>query len=417
MKFGSLYSKTAGASRALVICAAMALALAGTVVSGCTHNQAANAATKLELTPVSQDQSFVDRLPAKALAERKFMQRPASWFLAHLDGPQTSIEGQTLNPKLQYKFQERAKERAARKVDYNTWLNKVWSTTEGRKKLRDAVDVNWTRTAYDVGKIAAIQDTNIPGPASMLAARIYRPKGAQPKPALVYFHGGGFLMASYKAVQPQAKILAKEGNIIVISVNYRLAPEHPFPAAQQDAISAYRWVIANAAELGIDASRVGVGGDSAGGNLAAVVTQEQIRSHGPVPKAVLLYYPFVDVDFERYDSYRVFGNGFGLDKQFIATATNQFFAQPSDKKSPWLHLADTLSFASFPPTIIANGGFDPLRDQGRTLADKLQHAGVPVTRMEYPSLNHGFLELSGVVAAAHDACFDTAREIGRLLYQ
>jgi acetyl esterase/lipase len=413
MKSEDFYRKAAFASRTRVVGAAMLLVLMGVLTTGCAQNPVAASAPKLELTPVSQDQSLVDRLPQKALAERKFMQRPNSWFLAHLDGPRTTLEGQTLNPKLQYKFQERAKERAGK--DYNAWLNKVWATSDGRKRLRDAVDVNWTRTAYDVGRIAAIQDTNIPGPASALPARIYRPEGDQPKPALVYFHGGGFLMASYKAVQPQAKILAKEGDIIVVSVNYRLAPEHKFPAAQHDAIAAYRWVVANAVALGIDPDRIGVGGDSAGGNLAAVVTQEQIRAGKSVPKATLFYYPFIDIDFARYDSYDVFGEGFGLDKQFIADASRQLFASPTDKTSPWMHLADSLSFASFPPTIVAIAGFDPLRDQGRTLADKLQRAGVPVVREEYPSLNHGFLELSDVIDAAHDACFDTAREIGRML--
>lgn len=419
MTFGHFVSNPAQRARQSFLRTAMILALATAATAACA--QGTTTTTKPAAAPVlvtvSQDNSFVDLLPQKALDERKFMAQPQSWFLARLDGPQTVLEGQTLNPKLQYEFQERVKTRAASGRDYNEWLNKIWAKPAGRKKLRDAVDSNWTRTAYDVGKIGAIEDTNIPGPGSALAARIYRPQGTGLKPALVYFHGGGFLMASYKAVEPQAKILAKEGDIIVISVNYRLAPENKFPAAQHDAIAAYRWVVANAAALGIDASRIGVGGDSAGGNLAAVVTQEQIRAHKPVPKALLFYYPFVDADFERYDSYRVFGNGFGLDKQFIAQATSQLFAKPGDKKNPWLHIADSPDLAKFPPSIIATGGFDPLRDQSRTLAAKLQQAGAQVDLKQYPSLNHGFLELSAVVDAAHDACFDTAREIGKMLRQ
>lgn len=396
---------------------ALLLALSAALVSGCARTPVAKPAPAVELTPVSQDQSFVDRLPEKALKKRKLAQQPVSWFRARLDEPPVTIEGQSLNPKLQYEFQERTKQRAASGRDYNAWLNKVWSTPDGRQKLRDAVDVNWVATAYDVGRIGAIQDTTIPGPGGALPARIYRPQGEDVKPALVYFHGGGFLMASYKAVQPQAKILAKEGDIVVISVNYRLAPEHKFPAAQHDAIAAFRWVVAHADALGIDPNRIGVGGDSAGGNLAAVVTQQQIADGRPMPKALLFYYPFIDVDFARYPSYDVFGNGFGLDKQFIKNATEQLFAKPSDKKSPWLHLADTLSFAQFPPSVVAWAGFDPLRDQGRTLARKLREAGVEVIDHEYSSLNHGFLELSGAVKSAHKACFETAREIGELLRQ
>ena len=405
----------AGRVRLVGICALLGLAVA--LASGCANSPAMAPTSALGLTPVSQERSFVDRLPPKDLDKRKLAQQPDSWFLARLDGPRITIDNQTLDPKLQYEFQERTKQRAASGRDYNAWLNKVWSTPDGRQKLRDAVDINWTTTAYDVGKVGFIQDLDIPGPGGALPSRIYRPQGKGTKPALVYFHGGGFLMASYKAVQPQAKILTREGGIVVISVNYRLAPEHKFPAAQHDAIAAYRWVVAHADALGIDPDRVGVGGDSAGGNLAAVVAQQQIEDGQAVPKALLFYYPFTDVDFARYPSYDVFGDGFGLDKQFIKNATEQLFAKPSDKDNRWLHLADSLSFSNFPPSIVAYAGFDPLRDQGRTLAARLREGGVAVIEHEYPSLNHGFLELSGAIEAAHEACFTTAREIGKLLRQ
>lgn len=371
----------------------------------------------IALTPVSQDRSFVDRLPTRARELRKFAQRPDAWFLHHLAGPRITVDGQVLDAKLQFKLETEAKNRAASRQMGQRQLLDAWSTRSGREKLREAVIVNWTRYAYDIGKVAAIEDAAIPGPAGTLPVRIYRPAGSGEKPAIVYFHGGGFLMADYKAVEPQAKILAREAGAVVLSVNYRLAPEHPFPAAQEDAVAAYRWIVAHARALGIRADAIGVAGDSAGGNLALVVTQAQINLGKAIPKAVLLYYPFVDIHFDRYDSYRLFGQGFGLDKWFLDVATRQFLSKPSDKSHPWLNLDRTLDFRKFPPTIVAIAGFDPLRDQDRVLADKLKAAGVPVVRRQYPGLTHGFLEMSGVIDAAFKASFDTAIAMGHLLHE
>ena len=361
MTFAHFVSNPAQRARQSFLRTAMIVALAGAATAACAQSTDTATAAAPVLVTVSQDKSFVDLLPQKALDERKFMAQPQSWFLAHLDGPQTVLEGQTLNPKLQYEFQERVKSRAASGRDYNEWLNKIWAKPAGRQQLRDAVDINWTRTAYDVGKIGAIEDTNIPGPGGALPARIYRPQGTGLKPALVYFHGGGFLMASYKAVEPQAKILAKEGDIIVISVNYRLAPENKFPAAQHDAIAAYRWVVANAAALGIDASRIGVGGDSAGGNLAAVVRRNKLRAKPAQGTVVLL--PVRRCDFERYDSYRVFGNGFGLDKQLLPRPPASFL--PTGRQNHrWLHMP-ILDLAKFPPSI-TTGALIPARSKPYT---------------------------------------------------
>lgn len=363
-------------------------------------------------------ETFVARLPAEALEERAFMSQSVSFFEERLEEPPVVLEGQKLHPKLQYEFQEQAKRRAASEVDYNDWLFEIWSTAEGRQRLRDAVDVNWVKMAHDTGPVVATSDHRIDGPGGSLRLRSYRPKAAppeQPLPGLLYFHGGGFLMASIEAVEPQAQILATEGNLVVVSVDYRLAPEHTFPAAHEDALAAYQWLVSNAEKLGIDPARIGVGGDSAGGNLAAVISDEQARRGGPVPKAQLLYYPFTDGDTARYESYHTFGEGFGLDQDFISRATRAFMRSPEDLQHRWLTLVDSVDFARQPPSVVATAGFDPIRDQGRRYAEKLAAAGVPVDYRHYPSLNHGFLEASATIDDARKACFETARLIGGLL--
>lgn len=349
--------------------------------------------------------------------DRAYMAQPNAFFEARLDDPPVVVDGQTLHPKLQYEFQERRKERAASGRDYNSWLNETWATPEGRAWLRAAVDTNWTKFAHDIGPVGRTEDIAIPGPRGDIRARVYWPDAEQgaPKPMLMYFHGGGYLIASIEAVEPQAKILAVEGDLIVVSVDYALAPEHPFPAAHLDALAAFDWLAANAARLGGDPQRLGVGGDSAGGNLAIVIADERARLGKPPPKAQLLYYPFTDAHTQRYPSYDLFGDGFGLDKNFIRTATQAALRTPADRDHRWLTPLRAADHARQPKAVIATAGFDPIRDQGVLFADALRDAGVTVMHTHYPSLNHGFLEASGVIDDARRACFETARQIGAML--
>lgn len=366
-------------------------------------------------------ETFVDRLPEDAREERTFMLQPNSFFEDQLDEPQVVLDGQALHPKLQYEFQERAKRRAASGVDYNKWLFDIWSKPEGRARLRAAVDVNWVKMAHDVDANIDTKDYEVPSGNRTIRLRSYRERSQEAtsgvKPGLLYFHGGGYLMASIEAVEPQARILASEGDLVVVSVNYSLAPEHPFPAAHEDAFAAYNWLLENAATLGIDPARIGVAGDSAGGNLAAVISDEMARLGNPAPKAQLLYYPFTDADSAKYKSYDIFGDGFGLDKNFIKRATDAFITNPKELKHRWLTLVDNVDFTKQPPTIVATAGFDPIRDQGRQFADNIRDAGGQVIYKHYPSLNHGFLEASATIDDAQKACFETAQMIGDLLRQ
>lgn len=354
---------------------------------------------------------------AKAADERAFMEQPNAFFEARLDEPPVTVDGQTLHPKLQYEFQERRKQRAKSGRDYNKWLFDKWVTTDGRAWLRSAAAENWVEMAYQVTEPVKTRDIAIPGPNGDIRARVYWPQAdtQTPKPILMYFHGGGFIMASIEAIEPQAKILATKGDIIVVSVDYALAPEHPFPAAHLDAIAAYDWLSKHTAELGGDPERIGIGGDSAGGNLAIDVSDERARRGESVPKAQLLYYPFTDIHSTHYKSYEIFGDGYGLDKNFIKMATKEVFSDQKDRDHRWMTPLLSVDFAKQPKTIVATAGFDPIRDQGVLFADALREHGVEVVHKHYPSLNHGFLEDSGVIDDAQKASFETAELIGGML--
>ncbi|MFC3052912.1 alpha/beta hydrolase [Kordiimonas pumila] len=367
----------------------------------------------------ADDPSFVDTLSEKAKKERAYFEQPNAYFIEKLEEPAVVIDGQTLHPKLQYEFQERTKSRKKKNIDYNKWLFETFATPEGKKWLLDAAEENWVKMAEDVGPMAKTENVTITGPYGDLRVKVYWPENPdtmkEPKPGLLYFHGGGFLMSTIESVEPQAKILAKEGDMIVISVNYNLAPDYPFPAAHFDAFTAYEWVVENAKKLGINPGQIGVAGDSAGGNLAISIADMEAKTGGHRPKAQLLYYPFTDAYYMEYPSYELFGDGFGLDKHFMKTATEMFLKRPEDKDHPWLNLVRSVDFAEQPITLVATAGFDPIRDQGRVFADKLKDAGIKVVYKHYPSLNHGFLEASHAIDDARTACFETARLMGQLL--
>ena len=355
-------------------------------------------------------------LSGKELAERALMQLPDEVIAGFLDDSPIVIDGQMLHPKLQWEFQQRAKQRSQSAINYHEWLAKAWNAKGGKEKLRKAVDHNWVKSALNIGGVDS-REVHIPGPNGPIRAKIYSPhsKGETIRPALLYLHGGAWIMASVEAVEPQAKILAREADMIVVSIDYHLAPEHPFPAAHLDALAAYNWLVDNAENLGSSQQMLGVGGDSAGGNMSIVVANEQVRNGGIVPKALLLYYPFTDSAVENYMSYDLFGDGFGLDKHFIKTVTTMILADKKDKEHDWLKLPRSIDYARQPPTLVATAGFDPIRDHGIEHEQKLKAAGVETIARHYSSLNHGFLENSGTINDAYIACIETARLFSRLI--
>lgn len=252
------------------------------------------------------------------------------------------------------------------------------------------------------------RDLTVPGGAGSLAARLYVPP-AVPETAslIVYFHGGGFVLGSLASTDPLCRLLAAQSGVRVLSVDYRLAPEHPYPAALEDALAAFRAARGLAVELGADPELVAVGGDSAGANLALVVAHQQALLGQPVPALVLALYPVVDPEYTG-GSRDEFASGFGLDKAFIEELERMYLPDgvPTDDVRGALLRATDLS--GMPPVYLATAGFDPLRDEGEELAERLRAAKVPVVARRFPGLVHGYASFTAVSAAARDATLDAA---------
>jgi acetyl esterase len=250
----------------------------------------------------------------------------------------------------------------------------------------------------------------IPAPHGTIPARIYTPKTLRTKdglaPCLVFFHGGGWVIGNLETHDVVCRKLAHEGELIVISVDYRLAPEHKFPAAVDDAITSTKWISDNAGKLGIDASRLMVGGDSAGGNLAAVVALHA-RDHGsPAIAGQVLVYPATE--FARtHASHREPETSVLLTHSVIGWFANHYMGDAD--RSDWrASPARAKTFAGLPPAYVVTAGADPLRDEGDEYAAKLKAAGVPVAYKHFPGQFHGFFTMGKLLKQADVAVTDIA---------
>jgi acetyl esterase/lipase len=226
-------------------------------------------------------------------------------------------------------------------------------------------------------------------------ARLYVPDRAPaPAPLLVYYHGGGHVCGDLDSHDAPCRFLAREAGVRILSVDYRLGPEHPFPAAIEDAVAAFAGAVEEADDLGADPSRIAVGGDSAGGNLAAVVAQ-QSRGGGPQPAFQLLIYPVTDYGAEL-PSRHLFARGYLLTERDIEWYRSNYLGSEDDARDPRVSplLAEDLD--GLPPAYVATAGFDPLRDEGEEYARRLRDAGVPVTLRRFPGTVHGFVNMVGL---------------------
>jgi acetyl esterase len=243
--------------------------------------------------------------------------------------------------------------------------------------------------------------------------RIYRPDDSgSSTPALVFFHGGGWVVGSIETHDGITRALANRSGCIVVSVDYRVAPEHRFPAAIDDAWSATRWVLANAAELGIDPGRVAVGGDSSGGNLAAVVAR-RARDAGVSLAFQLLVYPVVDHNFDT-GSYSEFGEGHSLTREGMRWYWSHYLGDRdgSDHDASPSREPDLRGLA---PAFVATAELDPLRDEGEAYARRLEESGVPTTLVRYDGMIHGFLRMPAAIDRAADALDDLSAALAEAL--
>ena len=239
--------------------------------------------------------------------------------------------------------------------------------------------------------VASVQDTTVPGGAGAVPSRIYRPEGAGPFPTVAYFHGGGYVIGNLDTHDNMCRSICRGAQAVVVSVDYRLAPEHPFPAGIEDAVAAAQWIVANARELG-GSDRVAVAGDSAGGNFSAVVAQ-QLRDAGTPLAAQFLIYPAVDHAAAVYPSAEQNGKGYFLEAETMAWFYNHYAGGYADTMDPRLAPLQAQSLANLPPAVIVTAEFDPLRDQGAAYAEALRATGGQAELIEGAGMIHGFFDM------------------------
>jgi acetyl esterase len=258
--------------------------------------------------------------------------------------------------------------------------------------------------------MAAVRPVDVPGPDGPLPSRLYIPPLPSPTaaaPLLVYYHGGGWVIGDLDMYDGVCRLLASASGCMVLSVGYRLAPEHPFPAAVEDAFAAFKWSVANAAELGADPKRIGVGGDSAGGNMAAVVSRMAVEGGGAVPAMQLLFYPVTD-SIEDTRSRLLFAEGYILTKADMDEFEAAYLppgVDPSDQRISILQCPD---LAGLPTAYVATAGFDPLRDEGEAYALRMRDCGVRVALRRHPGLIHTFINQTAVNPTALGAVLEAA---------
>jgi acetyl esterase len=267
----------------------------------------------------------------------------------------------------------------------------------------------------DIEPVGDVEDRMIPGPDGEIPVRIYHPKGAaDARPGVVYFHGGGWVICDLDSHDGSCRRLTNAVDAVVVSVDYRLAPEHRWPAAADDCFAASRWVADHARELGIDPARLAVAGDSAGGNLAAVVAQMARDRGGPGLAFQLLVYPVTDVSATRddYPSKRENAVGFFLTTASMEWYRDQYLDDPAHGEDPYVSPLRADSLAGLAPAFVVTAEMDPLRDEGEAYAAGLEAAGVPVTTYRAPGMFHGFFNMDAVLEGsklAQQAAFDAMR--------
>ncbi|MFH1269130.1 MAG: alpha/beta hydrolase [Planctomycetota bacterium] len=237
--------------------------------------------------------------------------------------------------------------------------------------------------------MAATEDRHVPGPAGDVPVRIYTPHDSKPLPVFVYYHGGGFVLGDVPTHDAYCTAIAKAAGCIVVSVEYRLAPEHKYPAAVEDAFAAAGWVFGHAAAFGGDPGRIAVGGDSAGGNLAAVVCLMARDRQVAQPVLQILVYPMTDCSFDT-PSHREYAEGYLLSREEMDWFLDCYLERPADGQEPYASPLLAESLAGVAPALVITAEYDPLRDEGEAYAARLRESGVPVTLTRYDGMIHAF---------------------------
>jgi acetyl esterase len=333
----------------------------------------------------------------RGAAARSLMQLPRP-VMSRLAGAPVTIDGRTLHPEMQLLLRlQRLEGPAAESV----------SISRGRRIIESS-----SRLAGGNQSIGAVTDRTIDGPGGPLRLRFYTPRGLSGRsPALLFFHGGGWIYGGLESHDATCRFLAEQAQVRVVAVDYRLAPEAPYPAAVDDALAAWGWIAEHAQGLGIDPSRIAVGGDSAGGNLAAVVAQQTVAAGGPSPAFQLLIYPATDFA-EKAPSRARYAEGFYLSQAFMDLAEENYLVGGEDRTDPRLSPLHG-DVAGVAPAYVVTAGFDPLLDEGDAYAAKLRDAGVRVEHVREDGLIHGFINMVGLGSVAPKASRRAAAALQR----
>lgn len=315
----------------------------------------------------------------------------------------TPMQQMTLDPQMQAVITELMSLQAPKYTDMTPFNARQGSP------LTNAVLAVTSRLGKPcVEGVANIAHFLIPGGAGQqMLVRVYQPSGNGPFPALVYFHGGGWVIANLDTYDPSCRAITNAANCAVISVAYRQAPEQKFPAAPEDAYAAYRWVLANAASIRVDPTRVAVGGESAGGNLAAVTALLARDRGAPMPVHQLLIYPITNYAFDT-PSYKEFVNTQPLNTPLMQWFWKHYLRTSADGSSPYASPLRARSLQSLPSATVITAEVDPLRDEGEAYAARLREAGIAVTATRYTGVTHEFFSMSGIIDKSKQAVMEAA---------
>jgi acetyl esterase len=264
-------------------------------------------------------------------------------------------------------------------------------------------------------EVASVQHRFIPGPTADLPVRIYTPEGQAPFPAIVYFHGSGWVILNIEICDPTMRALANDSGCVVVAVNYQKAPEHKFPVPFNDAWASTCWVAEHAEELGIDPARIAVGGDSAGGNLAAAVAIKAREEGGPALAYQLLVYPATEYDLDT-PSCLENAEGYLLQRESMRWFWGHYLDGATDVPDWRAFPMRAASLADLPPALVVTAEFDPRRDDGRRYADRLRAEGVQITYREHAGMIHGFYWMQAVLDQSRNLHEEIAREVRAALH-
>jgi acetyl esterase len=294
-------------------------------------------------------------------------------------------------------------------LDQIPFRPKAWEVTDDAARAGFAAMVK-ASTAKDV-PIGKVENTTMPGPGGPIALRLYTPvaAGGEALPTLIYFHGGAFRIGDFETYETTCRLLAVETSCRVIAVDYRRAPENPFPAALDDAAAAVAWIETNATTLGIDPNRIAVGGDSAGANLATVVCQLAAAAGQPHILYQMLLFPVTQLG-SPFPSMTAFGEGYGLDRDSLEYCYG-LYAPKEQWNDPRVSPLQAENLAGLPPAFVLLAECDPLHDEGLAYADKMRAAGVAVTLVDWPGVIHDFVLYQAMLPQAREALVEAARAV------